>query len=99
MIPTSALHHIVCPCISPISGIPCVAAQVTDAGLEHLGSLTKLERLMLDDIPITDAGLEHLKGLTGLRELTLLDTKVTDEGVEKLRKALPNCQIEKYETD
>lgn len=80
-----------------MNGVPCVAAQVTDGGLEHLRSLTRLEQLTLDGIPITDAGLDHLKGLTGLRELTLLDTKVTDEGVEKLRKALPNCQIGKYE--
>ena len=34
--------------------------QVTDAGLEHLKGLTKLERLDLGDTRITDAGLEHL---------------------------------------
>ena len=44
---------------------------------------------------ITDAGLVHLKGLTNLQTLNFSGTKVTDAGVAQLKKALPNCKIEK----
>ena len=45
--------------------------QVTDAGLEHLKGLTKLEELYLAGPQVSDAGLEHLKGLTSLQHLYL----------------------------
>ena len=35
---------------------------MTDAGLEHLKGLTKLQWLDLAGTEVTDAGLEHLKG-------------------------------------
>ena len=38
--------------------------RITDAGLEHLRGLTKLQRLNLSFTEVTDAGLDHLKGLT-----------------------------------
>ena len=59
--------------------------QVTDAGLEHLKGLTKLEVLDLAKVEITDAGLEHLKGLTQLQALFLNQTQVTDAGLEHLK--------------
>jgi len=40
-------------------------------------------------------GLVHLKGLTKLRELDLNVTQITDAGVGELKKALPNCQIDR----
>ena len=38
------------------------STRITDAGLEHLKGLTKLQWLILQDTKVTDAGLEHLKG-------------------------------------
>ena len=56
---------------------------MTDAGLEHLKGLNRLQRLWLNSTQVADAGLEHLKGLTQLQELGLASTKVTD-----IRRAL-----------
>ena len=57
---------------------------MTDAGLEHLKGLTKLQSLNLRCTKVTDAGLEHLKGLTNSNRWTL-GTKVTDAGLEHLK--------------
>lgn len=69
--------------------------KVTDAGLQHLKGLTQLQRLYLGNTHVTDEGLEHLKGLTKLRWLNLAGTQVTDRGVRKLRRAVPNCTIQR----
>jgi len=69
------------------------STKVTDAGLEHLKGLTKLEELYFSSPKVTDAGLVHLKGLTNLTHLLLSETKVTPAGVKNLRQALPNCII------
>jgi hypothetical protein len=69
------------------------SSEVTDAGLEHLKGLAKLQRLSVSYTKVSDAGLEHLKGLTHLRLLDLWGTKVTDAGVKRLQQALPNCKI------
>ena len=58
---------------------------VTDAGLEHLKGLTKLQGLWISDAPITDAGLEHLKNLGELRGLGIVRTKISDVGLEYLK--------------
>jgi hypothetical protein len=68
--------------------------QLTDAGLERIKDMRRLETLELTGTEITDAGLEHLKGLPNLRQLWLADTRVTKEGVKHLQQALPNCNIE-----
>ena len=65
--------------------------QVTDAGLEHLKGLTRLQSLDLSGTQVTDAGLEHLKGLTQLQWLSLEGTQVTDAGLEHL-KGLTNSK-------
>jgi len=69
--------------------------QITDEGLVHLKALTGLQSLSLSGNKITDAGLVHLKGLTKLQVLGLRGTQVTDQGVADLKKALPNCGIQK----
>ena len=66
---------------------------VTDAGLEHLRSLTNLKKLHLFFSEITDAGVLHLEGLTKLQDLRILHARVTDSGLETLKQALPNCKI------
>ena len=58
---------------------------VTDADLEHLKGLTKLEVLSLSFTQVTDAGLMHLKRMTALQELDLSYTIVSDAGLEHLK--------------
>ena len=58
---------------------------VTDADLEQLEELTRLQALDLGETKVTDAGLEHLKGLCQLRVLGLEHTEVTDAGLEHLK--------------
>ena len=59
--------------------------EVTDAGLENIKGLTRLETLEVSCSQITDAGLEHLKGLAELEWLCLADTQVTDVGLRHLK--------------
>jgi serine/threonine protein kinase len=58
---------------------------VTDAGLEHLEGLTRLQMLWLPDTAISDAGLMHLKGLTGLLGLNLCKTAISEQGLVSLK--------------
>ena len=60
--------------------------QITDAGLKHIGGLTNLKMLGLQQTQITDTGLVHLKGLTNLETLQLGSTQVTDAGLERLKE-------------
>ncbi|MGO8688343.1 MAG: hypothetical protein ACLQLG_01800 [Thermoguttaceae bacterium] len=59
-------------------------SDVSDAALEYLKGLARLEILDLNRTNVSDAGLQHLKGLTQLRELCLGGTKVSDAGLENL---------------
>jgi Leucine Rich repeat len=60
--------------------------RVTDAGLVHLQTLTKLDLLDLSGTQVSDAGLVHLQGLTKLDNLDLSETQVSDAGLPHLRK-------------
>lgn len=73
-------------------------SSITDDGLANLKGMTSLKSLDLRLSPITDAGLAHLHGLTNLRSVRLGDggetgSKITQEAVAELKKALPNCTI------
>ncbi|MDB5340163.1 MAG: inlA 5 [Planctomycetaceae bacterium] len=57
---------------------------VTDAGLDHLKSMTSLGYLDLSETRITDAGLVHLTGLSALESLNLNDTRITAAGLPYL---------------
>jgi hypothetical protein len=59
--------------------------QATDAGLEHLKGLTKLDHLYLTDTEVTGDGLANIAGLTRLQVLYLDGTRVTDAGLEHLK--------------
>jgi hypothetical protein len=59
--------------------------KVTDAGLEYLRRLPKLEMLVLSNTKVTDAGLVHLNALTGLQILRLNNTHATDVGLSGLK--------------
>jgi hypothetical protein len=78
--------------INKLVELEIVWANVTDAGLVHVGGLKDLETLNLA-IPSTDAGLARLHGLTKLNWIALQGTKVTPIGINALQKALPKCTI------
>ena len=59
--------------------------RVSDAGLEHLKGLTRLQELCLGGTKVSDAGLKHLKGLTQLKTLYLGQTAVGDTGLQYLK--------------
>jgi hypothetical protein len=62
--------------------------QVTDATLEHISGLTRLQFLFIDDTEVTDAGLVHLHGLRQLKILVLHHTQVTGQpGRPKYRRS------------
>jgi hypothetical protein len=63
--------------------------------LKELAGVRGLRTLYLDRTQVTDAGLKELSGLKGLKNLYLSKTRVTKAGVKELRKALPNCEIER----
>ena len=57
----------------------------TDAVLERLPSLARLERLVLDGCDVSDHGAEHIKMLGELRFLDLGGTRISDAGLENLK--------------
>jgi len=68
----------------PAVGVDLQGTKVTDAGLQRLEKLFRLQELSLEGPEISDIALEHVKALTALQYLTLLDTKITDAGLAKL---------------
>jgi internalin A len=76
-----------------LQGLSLNFTRITDAGLKELAGLKNLQGLDLAFTKITDAGLKELGALKNLQWLELRYTKVTKAGVLELRKALPNCYI------
>ena len=71
------------------------ATNISDAGIGSLAAFEGLEELRLCNTRISDAGLAHLQQHKHLKLLALTDTSVTKEGIALLKKALPNCMIER----
>ncbi len=61
-------------------------SQITDAGLECLKRLSRLQVLSLNGVHITDAGMEHLGELRQLRYLSVFAPAVTDAGLKHLER-------------
>lgn len=61
------------------------ASDVSDDGVRHLGKLTKLELLHLEDAAVTDDSLAILSKLPKLERLTLPGNRFTDHGLNHLR--------------
>ena len=57
--------------------------KITDAGVNELAGLQKLEKLILSHAKITDACLKDLSGMKGLRTLELSSTGVTYAGIKE----------------
>lgn len=73
----------------------------TSVSSNALAQLEKIERLRdldLSRTSIDDGGVTYLKRLRGLRTLKLGFTRVTVEGAAALHRALPDCEIEHWET-
>jgi len=68
-----------------LGGLPPHYPQVTDADLQHLQKLHRLQRLHIESTKVTDAGLQNLKGLSQLQILVLVCPKVTDAGLQNLK--------------
>lgn len=63
--------------------------QASDAGLAHVGRLTRLKRLYIwDGNEVTDAGVAHLAGLRNLEYLHLSDSRIGD-GSARVLAQLP----------
>jgi Leucine Rich repeat len=58
--------------------------EITDADLEHVRGLPRLQTLNLSLTGVTDEGLVNLRGLDRLRTLNLAGSKVTSQGLVHL---------------
>uniref|UniRef100_A0A3Q2YGA6 Si:ch73-173p19.1 n=1 Tax=Hippocampus comes TaxID=109280 RepID=A0A3Q2YGA6_HIPCM len=67
--------------------------QVTDQGVQHLCSMTRLKKLSLSNTQVTDIGLTSLRPLLELQELCLDRTAVSSRGAAALITCLPHLQV------
>jgi hypothetical protein len=79
-----------------LSGSQNARGAITDAGLEHLAGLLRLECLSLRHNDVTDAGLQHLTRLKGLQFIDLEHTKVTDQAASGAVSVRPGLIVRKY---
>jgi hypothetical protein len=68
-----------------VIGVNLCHTRITDAVMEHVEGLGKIQELDLGSTRITDAGMEHLKRSTQLQYLILADCKITDAGLRHLK--------------
>ncbi len=69
------------------------ANELTESGLERLGSLGELEKLDLHDCKVNDVGLTHLEKLSQLKLLSFQFGDASEEALRQFKKALPDCTI------
>jgi hypothetical protein len=67
-------------------------AKATNAALNNLTGLVRLNSLDLNSTGVTDDNLEHLEESSQLRELNLGSTGITDDGLQHL-KGLSHLQV------
>ncbi|MFT7514878.1 MAG: hypothetical protein ACI9QL_004103 [Candidatus Omnitrophota bacterium] len=73
--------------------------QVTDAAMEEIAKLTKLEYLNLGQTQVTSAGMSHLRSLPNLQYLNLYGTKVNDEALPFIASLKKLESVFFYETE
>jgi hypothetical protein len=62
------------------------AENITDAGMEHLKSLTKLECFSLNNSKVTDAGVKFIQRFTKLKRLCFCNQlEITDAGLQYIK--------------
>jgi hypothetical protein len=66
--------------------------QATDASMEYVGQLARLDELMMWGAVISDAGVARLGGLRRLKTLHIDHSRMTDEGLRTLSR-LPDLEI------
>lgn len=73
-----------------------ISARLTDACLEDVATMSKLEELQFDDIIFTwEGGLKHLASLKDqLKTFKSAQSLIADADMEQLRAALPNTKID-----
>lgn len=75
---------LIAPLSANIAQLNLGRSKITDAGLDAVAKLAKLETLDVRSSGVTDAGLPKLAGLKKLVSLNLTNTGITDAGLEKL---------------
>jgi hypothetical protein len=83
--------------LSQLTWLELDSAEITDVGLKNVGQIHNLKILYLGGRQITDAGLGHIKGLHRLRSLEVKASQITDAGIRSLKKALPECEVGRWE--
>ena len=68
-------------------------ASFSDAAVAEFARLSKLEYLLLVDVPITDAGLSELKTCASLKGVNVINSKATSSSITELRKSLPALEV------
>jgi hypothetical protein len=76
-----------------VKAMLCRGSQVKDADLAKIKYLKKCRSIDLTGTAITDKGLKYLHEAKALYLIGLEDNKVSEAAVKELKKALPNCQI------
>jgi len=66
---------------------------ISDAGIKHLGGLSRLEALDLYGTPIGAGAVEILKTMKSLRVLHVGFTEIGEAGLAELRRELPLCDV------
>jgi len=91
------------PFFPSLRQVSLAGTPITDASLDAVAKVSKLEYLSLAQTSITDAGVAKLTTCKSLRYLDLEGTRVTRSGLSMLRRALPqlelNAKPEKLGTD
>ncbi len=72
---------------------------ITDAALEQISGMRRLERLTLSRTAVTDEGIPHLGGLPDLRYLNLYGSPVTDESLDVIGMFPALERVYLWETD
>ncbi len=68
----------------PLERLFISRTKVTDAGMESVRKLRKLEELYCGNNAVTDQGVANLKGMPYLKVLALADSQLTDKGLATL---------------
>ncbi len=74
------------------------ASDITEADLDYLKGLTKLNRLGLVNTHLNDDSLKRLEGITTLQMLYLAENPITDAGLDHLQRMTKLTELDLGET-